>query len=193
MTQNQRYANLCQMARRRRQTGELSMIEAGAVLAGAALLGLLAVVGGHFVMDRIHAMQFKSEANMFHSGVLDATSTDTDFSNETLATLVQNHAFDEAGSRVSSSSGTVTGLFGGSVTADPGTIATADDSMVVTYPVPATVCSLSMAALSSTYTMVTVNGTTVFGPNTPFSSATSAAACESAGTTATVGMYSTRN
>ena len=107
MTENQRQSKLRQMARRRRQTGELSMIEAGAVLAGAALLGLLAVVGGHFVMDRIHASQFKSEANLFHSGVLDATSTDTDFSSETLATLIQNHAFDEAGSRVSSTNGTL--------------------------------------------------------------------------------------
>jgi hypothetical protein len=193
MNQNQRRSNLRQMARRRRQTGELSMIESGAVLAGAALLGLLAVVGGHFVMDRIHASQFRSEANMFHSGVLDATSSDTDFANETLASLVQNHAFDEAGSRTSAANGTVTGLFGGDVTAEPGTISTTDDSMVTTYPVPATVCSLSVAALANTYSMVTVNGTTVFGPTTPFSSSTSATACESAGTTASVGMYTTRN
>ena len=193
MTENQHQSKLRQMARRRRQTGELSMIEAGAVLAGAALLGLLAVVGGHFVMDRIHASQFKSEANLFHSGVLDATSTDTDFSGETLATLIQNHAFDEAGSRVSATNGTLTALFGGSVTADPGTISSTDDSMVVTYPVPSTVCSLSVATLSNTYSMVTVNGTTVFGPTTPFDSSTSAMACDSAGTTASIGMYTTRN
>jgi hypothetical protein len=125
--------------------------------------------------------------------VLDATSTDTDFSSETLATLIQNHAFDEAGSRVSATNGTLTALFGGSVTADPGTISSTDDSMVVTYPVPSTVCSLSVATLSNAYSMVTVNGTTVFGPTTPFDSSTSATACDSAGTTASIGMYTTRN
>jgi predicted enzyme related to lactoylglutathione lyase len=55
------------------------------------------------------------------------------------------------------------------------------------------VCSLSVATLSNTYSMVTVNGTTVFGPTTPFDSSTSATACDSAGTTASVGMYTTRN
>jgi hypothetical protein len=52
---------------------------------------------------------------------------------------------------------------------------------------------LSVSALANTYSMVTVNGTTVFGPTTRFSSATSATACESAGTTASIGMYTTRN
>lgn len=185
--------NLRQMARRRRQSGELSMIEGGAVLAGAALLALLAVAGGHFIMDRIHALQFKSEASNFHSGILDATANDVDFSGETLTTLVQNHAFDAAGARASAANGTVTGLFGGAVTGAPATISTTDDSMLTTYPVPATVCSLSAAALTHVYTMITVNGTTIFGPNTPFSSATSATACASAGAIASVGMFTTRN
>ncbi|MEW6346260.1 MAG: type 4 pilus major pilin [Paraburkholderia sp.] len=193
MNQNTRRTNLRRMARRRRQTGELSWIEGGGVLAGAALLALLAVAAGHFAMDRIHALQFRNEASMFHSGVLDATATDTDFANETLGTLAQNHAFDEAGSRVSTTNGTLTGMFGGSVTAAPGMVSTADDSIALTYPLPAVVCSLSVAALSDTYSMVTVNGTTVSGPNTAFSSATAATACASAGPTASVGMYATRN
>ena len=89
--------------------------------------------------------------------------------------------------------GTLTGMFGGSVTAAPGMVSTADDSIALTYPLPAVVCSLSVAALSDTYSMVTVNGTTVSGPNTAFSSATAATACASAGPTASVGMYATRN
>jgi hypothetical protein len=92
---------LRELGRRRRQTGELSMIEAAAVMAGAALLALAAYAGGKFVMDRIHASQFKSEAQLFHTGILDATANDTDFSEETLQTLAQNHAFDSAGGRVS--------------------------------------------------------------------------------------------
>ncbi|WP_175772986.1 type 4 pilus major pilin [Paraburkholderia phenazinium] len=185
--------SLRDLARRRRQTGELSMIEAAAVMAGAALLALLAYAGGHFVMDRIHASQFKNEAQLFHTGVLDATANDTDFSAETLTTLAQNHAFEAAGGRVATGNTGVTGLFGGAVTAAPGTIETANDAMIVTYPVPATVCSLSVAALANAYTMVTVNGTTIYSPSTAFNSSTAGAACTSAGTTASIGMYTTRS
>lgn len=180
-------------ARFRHQTGELSMIEAAAVMAGAALLALAAYVGGKFVQDRIHASQFKSEAQLFHTGVLDATANDTDFSGETLATLAQNHAFDVAGARVAATNTSVMGLFGGAVTAAAGTITTANDAMIVTYPVPATVCALSVAALATAYTQVTVNGTTVSGPATVFSTATAGTACASAGKIATIGMYTTRS
>src|SRR6516225_771813 len=123
-------------------------------------------------MDRIHAHQFKSEAQLFRSGIQDATSNDIDFSAESLLTLAQNHAFDSAGSRVNTGAGTLTGIFGGSVTAAPATIATTDDAMAVTYPVPATVCALAVGALAGAYTKVTVNGTTVSDPNTTFNGST---------------------
>lgn len=180
-------------ARFRRQTGELSMIEAAAVMAGAALLALGAYLGGKFVMNRIYASQFKSEAQLFHTGVLDATANDIDFSGETLTTLAQNRAFDSAGSRVAAARTAVTGMFGGAVTAAAGTVTTANDAMIVTYPVPATVCSLSAAALASAYTKVTVNGTTVSDPNTPFSNAAAGVACNSAGANASIAMYTTRS
>ena len=186
-------ATLLDLGRRRKQSGELSMIEGAAVMAAAALLALLAYAGGKFVMDRVHASQFKSEAQLIHTGILDATANDTDFSSETLQTLSQNHAFDSAGWRVASGGAGVTGMFGGSVTAATGTVISTNDAMVVSYPVPATVCSLSIAAIANAYTEVTVNGTTVSSPSTTFSSTTAAAACTSAGATATVAMYTTRS
>jgi hypothetical protein len=184
---------LRELGRRRRQTGELSMIEAAAVMAGAALLSLAAYAGGKFVMDRIHASQFKSEAQLFHTGILDATANDTDFSEETLQTLAQNHAFDSAGGRVSTGGAGVIGMFGGDVTAAPGTVNSANDALVTTYPVPSTVCSLSVAALANAYTQVIVNGTTISGPALTFNSSTAAAACTSAGATASIEMFTTRS
>ena len=192
-TQEQRKAAMLRMARRRKQSGELSMIEAAAVMAGAALLALIVYQGRSFVMDRIHAHQFKSEAQLFRSGIQDATSNDIDFSAESLLTLAQNHAFDSAGSRVNTGAGTLTGIFGGSVTAAPATIATTDDAMAVTYPVPATVCALAVGALAGAYTKVTVNGTTVSDPNTTFNGSTAGQACSSAGATASIAMYATHN
>jgi hypothetical protein len=184
---------LRELGRRRRQTGELSMIEAAAVMAGAALLALAAYAGGKFVMDRIHASQFKSEAQLFHTGILDATANDTDFSEETLQTLAQNHAFDSAGARVSNSGNGVIGMFGGDVAAAAGTVISANDALIVTYPVPSTVCSLSVAALANAYTQIVVNGTTISSPNLTFNSGTAAAACTSAGATASIEMFTTRS
>ncbi|TDN59091.1 type 4 pilus major pilin [Paraburkholderia sp. BL10I2N1] len=181
------------MARRRRQSGELSMIEAAGVMAGAALIALAVYAGRGYVMDRIHAYQFKSEAQLFRSGIQDATSSDTDFSSESLQTLAQNHAFDAAGSRVNTTAGTLTGIFGGAVAASPGTVSTTDDAIVLTYPVPATVCSLSAGAVAGAYTMVQINSTTVAGPSTTFNSSTAGQACNSAGATASIAMYATHN
>jgi hypothetical protein len=192
-TQQQRKAEMLRMARRRKQSGELSMIEAAAVMAGAALLALIVYQGRIFVMDRIHAHQFKSEAQLFRSGIQDATSNDIDFSSESLQTLAQNHAFDSAGSRVNATAGTLRGIFGGSVSAVPATIATTDDAMAMTYPVPATVCSLAIGAIAGAYTKVTVNGTTISDPNTTFNGSTAGSACSSAGATASVAMYATHN
>jgi PilS N terminal len=181
------------LGRRRRQTGELSMIEAAAVMAGAALLALGAYAGGKFVMDRIHASQFKSEAQLFHTGILDATANDTDFSGESLQTLSQNHAFDAAGSRVATGGNAVKGIFGGDVTAAAGTVESTNDALVLTYPVPSTVCSLSVAALANAYTQIVVNSTTVSGPTTTFDSGTAATACTSAGASANIEMFTTRS
>jgi hypothetical protein len=187
-----RRAQFLKAARATKQSGELSMIEAGAVMAGAALLALAVYAGGKYVLDLIHSSQFKSEAQMFHTGVLNATQNDADFSAETLTILAQNHAFDAAGSRLATDKSGVKGMFNGSVTAAAGTLVTANDALILTYPVTSTVCSLSVAALVTVYTQVTVNGTTVFSPTTPFSASGAATACASAGATASVGMWTTR-
>jgi hypothetical protein len=182
----ERRARLLMIARAKKQSGELSMIEAGAVMAGAALLALAVYAGGKYVLDLIRSSQFKSEAQMFHTGVLNATQNDADFSAETLTILAQNHAFDSAGSRVASDKSSVKGMFNGTVTAAVGTLVTSNDSVVLTYPVTSTVCSLSVAALITVYTQVTVNGTTVFSPTTAFSPATATTTCTSNGTMASM-------
>ena len=187
-----RRARILMIARAKKQSGELSMIEAGAVMAGAALLALAVYAGGKYVLDLIRSSQFKSEAQMFHTGVLNATQNDADFSAETLTILAQNHAFDSAGSRVASDKSSVKGMFNGTVTAAVGTLVTSNDSVVLTYPVTSTVCSLSVAALITVYTQVTVNGTTLFSPTTTFSPATAATACASNGAMASVALWTTR-
>ena len=187
-----RRERILMIARAKKQSGELSMIEAGAVMAGAALLALAVYAGGKYVLDLIRSSQFKSEAQMFHTGVLNATQNDADFSAETLTILAQNHAFDSAGSRVASDKSSVKGMFNGTVTAAVGTLVTSNDSVVLTYPVTSTVCSLSVAALITVYTQVTVNGTTLFSPTTAFSPATAATACASNGAMASVALWTTR-
>ncbi len=123
------------IAREKKQSGELSMIEAGAVMAGAALLALAVYAGGKYVLDLIRSSQFKSEAQMFHTGVLNADQNDAYSSAETLTILAQNHAFDSAGSRVASDKSAVKGMFNGTVTAAAGTLVTSNDS-VVSRPTP---------------------------------------------------------
>ena len=182
-------ALLLRMGRRRRQNGELSMIESGAVMAGAALLAIAAYMGGAYIYNLVRASSFKSEAQLFHSGVLNATTTDVDFSGETLQTLAQNHAFDAAGARVAAGGATVRGLFGGNLSATAGTLVATNDALILGYPVPATVCALSVGALASAYSQVVINGTTIFSPTVPFNSGTAATACSSAGSTAAVQMY----
>nr|WP_284502794.1 MULTISPECIES: type 4 pilus major pilin [unclassified Caballeronia] len=180
------------IARAKKQSGELSIIEAGAVMAGAALLALAVYAGGKYVLDLIHSSQFKSEAQMFHTGILNATQNDADFSSETLTVLAQNHAFDSAGSRVASDKSAVKGMFNGTVTAAVGTLVTSNDSLILTYPVTSTVCSLSAAALITVYTQVTVNGTTIFSPTVTFNPQTVATACASNGAMASMGLWTTR-
>jgi hypothetical protein len=188
----ERRARLLKIARATKQSGELSMIEAGAVMAGAALLALAVYAGGKYVLDLIHSSQFKSEAQMFHTGILNATQNDADFSAETLTVLAQNHAFDSAGSRVASDKSSVKGMFNGTVTAAVGTLVTSNDSLILTYPVTSTVCSLSAAALVTVYTQVTVNGTTIFSPTTTFNPSTVATACASNGSMASMALWTTR-
>jgi hypothetical protein len=180
------------VASRHKQKGELSMIEAGAVMAGAALVALAVYAGGKYVLDLIHSSQFKSEVQMFHTGILNATQNDSDFSAETLQILAQNHAFDAAGSRLATDKSSVKGLFNSTLTVSIGTLVTASDTIILSYPVPATVCSMSAAAISTVYTQVSINGTLVSGPATPFLSSAAATACASAGATATVALYASR-
>ncbi|SAK73731.1 hypothetical protein AWB80_04159 [Caballeronia pedi] len=188
----ERRARILNIARAKKQSGELSMIEAGAVMAGAALLALAVYAGGKYVLDLIHSSQFKSEAQMFHTGILNATQNDADFSSETLTVLAQNHAFDSAGSRVALDKSAVKGMFNGTVTAAVGTLVTSNDSLILTYPVTSTVCSLSAAALITVYTQVTVNGTTIFSPTVTFNPQTVATACASNGAMASMGLWTTR-
>ncbi|WP_250479556.1 MULTISPECIES: type 4 pilus major pilin [unclassified Caballeronia] len=188
----ERRARILKIARAKKQSGELSIIEAGAVMAGAALLALAVYAGGKYVLDLIHSSQFKSEAQMFHTGILNATQNDADFSSETLTVLAQNHAFDSAGSRVASDKSAVKGMFNGTVTAAVGTLVTSNDSLILTYPVTSTVCSLSAAALITVYTQVTVNGTTIFSPTVTFNPQTVATACASNGAMASMGLWTTR-
>jgi hypothetical protein len=106
--------------------------------------------------------------------------------------LAQNHAFDSAGSRVASDKSAVKGMFNGTVTAAVGTLVTSNDSLILTYPVTSTVCSLSAAALITVYTQVTVNGTTIFSPTVTFNPQTVATACASNGAMASMGLWTTR-
>jgi hypothetical protein len=180
------------VASRHSQKGELSMIEAGAVMAGAAILAIAVIAGGKYVLDMIHSSQFKSEAQMFHSGILNATQNDSDFSAETLQILAQNRAFDSAGSRLATDKSSVKGLFNSTLSISIGTLVTASDSIILTYPVPASVCSMSVAALATVYTQVSVNGTIVSAPGTTFTSSAAATTCASAGATATLALYTSR-
>lgn len=180
------------LARRKRQSGELSLIEAGAYMAGAALLAIAVIKGGAYVYTNIRTSEFTSEAQMFHTGILNATQNDSDYSAETLQTLATNRAFDEAGTRLSSDKSTLKGIFDQAVTVSVGTLVTSNDTLILTYQVPAAVCSLGVAALTNTYSQVTVNGTVVAGPTTTFSSATAGTACASAGAYASVAMYTSR-
>jgi hypothetical protein len=89
------------VARNRTQKGELSLIEAGAVLGVAALLVLAVYVAVPYIRNFVQTLHFTSEVSHFHTGIQSATETDADFTSETLTTLAQNHAFDAAGPRVS--------------------------------------------------------------------------------------------
>lgn len=177
---------------RRKQKGELSLVEAAGVMAAAALIALVVYMGRGYVMDRIHAMQFKSEAQYFVSGIQDATAGEIDFSSVTMLSLTQNRAFDTAGRRLNKTTGALTGIFGGAVTAAPATVTATNDAIAVTYPIPATVCALAADSISEAYTQVKVNNTTISGPATTFNSGTAATACASAGATANVIMYASK-
>jgi hypothetical protein len=181
------------LARKKKQKGELSLIESGAVLGAMALLALIIYLGVPFVRHMVEAHHFKSEATFFHTGIQNATQNDANFAGESLTSLAQNHAFDAAGARVASDYSTVQGMFGGDVTASPGTVTNANDAVVTSYPVPSEVCSMAAAALANVFTEVSINGTVVYSPSTPFSSQTAGSACSSAGQVATVDLYTTRS
>lgn len=182
-----------ELARRKKQAGELSLVEAGAVLAAMAIVALAIFIGVPFVRNLIQAHNFESEATMFHTGIQNATLNDSDFSGESLTSLAQNHAFDAAGARLAADKSSVTGIFGGQVTSVPGTVTNTNDAIVTTYPVTAAVCSMSAASLANTFTEVTVNGTVIAAPATPYNSTVAGRACSSAGQVATILMYTTRS
>ena len=187
-----RRLRLIQMGRRRKQSGELSLIEAGAYMAGAALLAIAVIKGGAYVYTLIKSQEFTSEAQMFHTGMLNATQNDADFSTETLTTLATNRAFDAAGARLAADKSSLKGIFNQPVTISIGTLSTANDSLIMSYQVPASVCSMSVAALTNTYSQVAANGTTLAGPTTTFSSATAGTACAAGGAYATLQLYTSR-
>ncbi|WP_434667681.1 hypothetical protein P5W99_35950 [Paraburkholderia sp. A3BS-1L] len=188
--QNERFRRV---ARLKKQKGELSLIESGAVLGAGALVALVVYMAVPFVRNMVAAHQFKSEASMFHTGIQNATLNDADFSAESLSTLAKNHAFDAAGARMASDYSSVTGMFGGSVTASVGKVTNANDAMVVSYPVPAAVCSMATSALVNTFPQVVVNSTTIFSPTTTYSSSAAGTACTSSGAVATIQLYTTRS
>ncbi|MBR8278311.1 hypothetical protein KDX15_31160 [Burkholderia cenocepacia] len=178
---------------RRKQKGELSLVEAAGVMAAMALIVLGIYMGRGYIMDRIHAYQFKSEAQYFRSGIQEATAGEIDFSSVTMLSLAMNRAFDTAGRRLNRVSGALTGLFGGAVTAAPATVTATNDAIAVTYPIPASVCALSADSVAAAYTQVKVNNTTISGPGTTFNSSTAATACASSGDTASIVMYATKD
>ncbi|MGF6996657.1 type 4 pilus major pilin [Paraburkholderia sp. GAS32] len=181
-------------SRNRKQKGELSLIEAGAVLGVAALLALAVYVAVPYVRNFVQSLSFTSEVSHFHTGIQSATETDADFTGETLTTLAQNHAFDAAGSRVASDFSAVTGMFGGTITGAVGKVTNANDAFVLTYTVPVAVCAMGAGKLASVFQQVDIGATTVFSPTVPYKSSASGAAC-AAGATATVAvkLYTTRS
>lgn len=183
---------LVRMGRRKKQSGELSLIEAGAYMAGAALLAIAVIKGGSYVYTLIKSQQFTSEAQMFHTGILNATQNDADFSSETLTTLATNRAFDAAGSRLASDKSSLKGIFNQPVTIAVGTLSTANDSLIMSYQVPAAVCAMAVAAMTNTFSQVAANATTLAGPTTTFSSSAAGTACASAGAYATLSLYTSR-
>ncbi|MGF6637109.1 hypothetical protein [Paraburkholderia tuberum] len=187
-----RRLSLLRMGRRKKQSGELSLIEAGAYMAGAALLAIAVIKGSTYVYTLIKSSEFTSEAQMFHTGILNATQNDADFSAETLTTLATNRAFDSAGTRLASDKSSLKGIFNQAVTVSVGTLSTANDSLILNYQVPAAVCAMSVAALTNTFSQVGANGTTLSGPTTTFSSTTAGTACASAGAYATLQLYTSR-
>ncbi|TFE36971.1 hypothetical protein E2553_36955 [Paraburkholderia dipogonis] len=187
-----RRLSLLRMGRRKKQSGELSLIEAGAYMAGAALLAIAVIKGSTYVYTLIKSSEFTSEAQMFHTGILNATQNDADFSAETLTTLATNRAFDSAGARLASDRSSLKGIFNQAVTVSVGTLSTANDSLILSYQVPAAVCAMSIAALTNTFSQVGANSTTLSGPTTTFSSTTAGTACASAGAYATLQLYTSR-
>jgi hypothetical protein len=181
------------MSRLKKQAGELSLMEAGAVLGAAALLALAVYVAVPYVRNMVQTYHFKSEASLFHTGIQNATESDANFAAETLQSLAQGHAFDAAGARVSSDFATVSGLFGQPITISIGNVVTANDAVILGYTVPSAVCAMAAGTMANVFTQVDIGATTVYSPTIPFNSGTASAACASQGSTATFQLYTTRS
>jgi len=163
-----------------RQHG-VTLIEVSIVLAVAAIIAIAVLEGGPFVRNHARSYQLNQEMAHFASGILSATASDSDFSTITTAAMVQNDAFQSAGSRVSLANGTVTGIWQGDITVQPETVNTANDGAGLTYPnVPSGVCAVAVQGLKSSFPELTVNGTVIVSPTVTFTDAAAGAACNSA-------------
>lgn len=179
---------------KRKQKGELSMVEAGVVLGVAALLVLGVTVAGPYLRNFVQSLHFTSEVSHFHTGIQSATESDADFTGETMTTLAQNHAFDAAGSRVAQDFSAVTGIFGGQVTGAVGNVTNPNDAFILTYTVPSAVCAMAADKLASVFQQVDIGTTTVYSPTVPYVSSSSGAACSAVGVaTVAIKLYTTRS
>jgi hypothetical protein len=178
---------------RRRQKGELSLLEAGVWIAGAAITAIIAVKAGAFVLNAVRTNEFTSEVQSFKTGFVNATLNDTDFSSVTTQSMIANGAFDAVKSRISTDRTGVTGRWGGNLTAWGGQIFAPNDTLALSYPtVPASVCARALQTLAADFTDIRVNGTSVYGPGMPYNDQTVGSACQAGGNTSLVEFDLTR-
>lgn len=166
------------LRRQHRQRGA-TLVESAFWLIFAALIVYFAITFGRSLYDRVRAYQLTNELQAFQGGILSATLNEPNFAAVTTASLINNSAFKSAGKRASSTDGTVTGIFGGSVTVAPTTVNESNDAVAITYPsVPNGVCAVAVQSLTESFQVIAVNGTAVYEQNKPYSSETSGKACE---------------
>jgi hypothetical protein len=178
---------------RRRQKGELSLLEAGVWIAGAAITAIIAVKAGAFVLNAVRTNEFTSEVQSFKTGLINATLNDADFSSITTTAMIANGAFDAVKSRISADRTTVTGRWGGLISVWSGGVFVNGDTIGMTYPtVPTSVCASALQTLAADFTQIKVNGTAVYGPSLPYNDQTVGSTCHSGGTTSIVEFDLTR-
>lgn len=155
-----------------------TLVESAFWLIFAALIAYFAITFGRSLYDRVRAYQLTNELQAFHGGILNATLNDPNFAGVTTAALISNGAFKSAGRRVSNANGTVTGIFGGSVTVAPTTVNESNDAVTISYTsVPNGVCAAAVQSLTESFQVIGVNGTAVYEQNKTYSNETSGKAC----------------